>query len=81
MWYTYKNVTQPWEKWNYATCSNINGTRDYHGKWSQTKKGKHYIVLLIYGIYKIIQINLFTNLKQTHRHKDKIMVTQWERGG
>ena len=37
---------------------------------SQTKKEKYCITSLIYRVQKgIIQMNLFTKQKQTHRHK------------
>ena len=34
---------------------------------SQAEKDKYYMISLICGIQKIIQINLFTKQKQTHR--------------
>ena len=40
MWFTHTytqwNITQLW-KWNHAICSNIDGSRDYHTKWSKSK--------------------------------------------
>ena len=44
---------------------------------SQTKKDKyHIIILLICGIQKMMQMNLFTKQKQTHRIENKLMVTK-----
>ena len=36
---------------------------------SQTEKDKYYVISLIYGIFKIIQMNLYTKPKYTHRHR------------
>ena len=42
MWYIYTmdyySATQ--KKWNDAICSNVDGPRNYHTKWSQTKKDR-----------------------------------------
>ena len=38
---------------------------------SQTEKDKYYMVSFICVIYKIIQMNLYTEQKQTHRHRKK----------
>ena len=37
------------KEWNNAICSNMDGPRDYHTKWSKTEKDK-YIIPLICGI-------------------------------
>ena len=34
---------------------------------------------LLRGILKMIQMNIFTKQKQTHRHRNKLMVTKGER--
>ena len=39
------------------------------GEVCQTEKDKYPMVPLICGIYKIIQMNLYTIQKQTHRHR------------
>ena len=36
---------------------------------SQTKQDKYYMIRLIHGILKKIQMNLFTKQKQIHRHR------------
>ena len=36
---------------------------------SQTEKDKYYMISLICRILKIIQMNLYTKQKQTHRHR------------
>ena len=42
MWYIYIqwNITQPWRKGNNGICSNMDGPRDYHTKWSKSDKGR-----------------------------------------
>ena len=39
---------------------------------SQTERDKYHTVLLICGVLKTIQMNLFTKHKQTHRHRKQI---------
>ena len=36
---------------------------------SQTEKGKYYMISLIYRIWKIIKMNVYTKQKQIHRHE------------
>ena len=43
--------------------------RDYHTEWSQKDKDKYCMISLIYECKKMIQMNLFTKQKQTHRHR------------
>ena len=40
------------------------------------EKDKNYMILIIWGIYKIIQINIYTKQTQTHRQENKVMVTK-----
>ena len=47
---------------NNANCSNMDGPRDYHTKWSVGQKQISY-VSLVHVILKIIQINLLTKQK------------------
>ena len=37
---------------NNAICSNMDGPRNYHTKWSSSVKGKHYMISLMCGILK-----------------------------
>ena len=34
------------KEWNNAICSNMDGPRDYHTKWSKSKKDKYHILLI-----------------------------------
>ena len=36
--------------WNNAICSNMDGPRDYHTKWSKPDKDKYQMISLICGI-------------------------------
>ena len=64
---------------NNATCSNMNGLRDDHTKWSKSEKDKYQMISLICGfLKKMIQMNLFSKLKQNF--KNKFMVTKGEVG-
>ena len=76
--HVYKGILFSHKKeWNNATCSNIDGPRHYHTKWSKTDKDKHRMVLCICWFFKNkkkgereIQKNLHT--KQTKRHGKQI---------
>ena len=53
------------KEWNNVICSNMDGPRDDHTKWSQIEKDKCHMMSLICGIWKKkkIQMNLFTEQK------------------
>ena len=54
MGHGYKGILFSHKKeWNNATCSNIDGPRHYHTKWSKTEKDKHHMVLCICWFLKI----------------------------
>ena len=69
------------KEWNNAICSNMDGPRDYHTKWSKSDRERQilYDITYIWNL-KIVQMDLFTKLKQTHRHSKQIMVTKGEGG-
>ena len=63
------------KEWNNAVCSNMDGSGDYHTWWS--KPDKYQMKLLICRIWKkMIQMNLFTKQKKTHRHRKQIYCYQ-----
>ena len=46
----------PKKEWNNATCSNMNGTRDDHYKWSKSERGRQIPYdIFICGISNITQ--------------------------
>ena len=54
-------------EWNNAICSNMDGSRDYHPKWSEVREIP-YDITYVYNLkIKMIQMNLFTKQKQTQR--------------
>ena len=48
--YTMEYYSAIKKEWDNAICSNIDGLRDYHTKWSQTEKDKYLMISLICGI-------------------------------
>ena len=68
MWYKYPmEFYLATKKYAYCICSNMDEPRDCHTKWNKAEKDKYHMVLLAYGILKMIQINLFKKQKETHR--------------
>ena len=68
------------KEWNNAICSNMDGPRDYHTKWSQKEKDKYHMISLICGISNMTQMNLSKKQKQTLRHREQIVVAKGDRG-
>ena len=63
----YNGISLSHEKeWNNAIWSNMDGSRDYHTKWSKSKTNITWYHLYVES-KKMIQKNLFTKQKQTHR--------------
>ena len=57
------------KRWNNAMCSNMDGPRDNHTKWSKSD-GERQIsndIASMWNLKKLIQINLYTKWKQMHR--------------
>ena len=52
-----------------ASYSIMAGPRDYHTKWSKSKKDKYHMKLLIWGIWNMAQMNL--SVTETHRHREQ----------
>ena len=51
--YTYINngiLLSHKKEWNNAICSNMDGPRDYHTKWSKPDQDKYHMISLIHGI-------------------------------
>ena len=55
-------------KWNNPTCSTMDGPRDYHTKWSKSDKERQRYHLHVES-KKVIQRDLCTMQKVTHRHR------------
>ena len=80
--YIYNRILLSHKKeWNNAICSNMDGSRDYHIKWSKSEKDKDNMILFICGILK--NDKKWTFLPNRNRPtdiKNKLMVTKGERG-
>ena len=57
--------------WNNAICSNMDRPRDYHAKWSKSKR-TNITWYHTCGIENMTQMNL--SMKQTHRHWEQTCV-------
>ena len=60
------------KEWNNAICSNMDGPRDYHIKWSKSDRERQisYDITHMWNLtFKKIQMNLFTKQKQTYRYR------------
>ena len=53
------------KEWNDAICSNMDGPRDYHTKWSKSDRERQisYGITYMWNLKKMIQMNLFTKQK------------------
>ena len=69
------------KEWNNAICSNIDGSRGYHTTLSKSEKHIYRMLSPICGIQNIIQMNLFTKWNRLTTIENKIMVSQWGKGG
>ena len=38
------------KEWNNAICSNVDGSRDYHTKWSKSERGTPYDVTYMWNL-------------------------------
>ena len=66
-------------EWDHAICSNMDGHRYYHTKWSKSEreiKISHDITYI-----KMIQMNLFTKQKQPHRLQKQTWLLKGKGGG
>ena len=64
---------------NYAICSNMDGPRDYHIKWSQSDKDKYHMISLICGILKKwYKLTYLQNRNRLTGFETKLMVTKGE---
>ena len=84
MWYIYTMIyySALKKEQNNAICSNTNGPRDYHAKWSKSNRERQisYDITYMWNLKKKIQINLFTKQRETHKLENKLIVTKGERG-
>ena len=65
--YTIENYSAIKKEWNDTICSNMSGPRDYHIKWIVRQRMTNIWYHLYAESKKMIQMNLFSKEKQTHR--------------
>ena len=60
------------KQWNNAICGNMDELGDYHTKWSKSDRERQisYDIAYMWNLKKMIQMNLFTKQKQTHRLRE-----------
>ena len=85
MWYTHTHTNRILlshrKEWNNAIYSNMDGPRDYHTKWSKSEKERQISSITYMWNLNITHMNLFTEQKQTHRHKRQTYGYQRENAG
>ena len=59
----------------------MDGPRNDHSKLSKSEKDKYHMISLICRLLKMIQINLFTKQKQTHRLQKQTWLPKGESAG
>ena len=70
MWHTMEYYSTIKKEWNNAICSNMDGPRDYHTKWSKSDRERH-MISLIDGTWKQKHSGTyFTKQKWIHRHRE-----------
>ena len=69
-------------EWNYVICSNMNGPRDYHSKWTKSERE----IQIPYDNHLYVESKIWhkwTYLQNRNRPTDgekKLMVTKGEKG-
>ena len=79
MVYMHNGILLGHKKWN-AICSNMDGPRDYHTKWSKSEREKYHMISLTCGIFKNDTNELIWKTETDSDIENKLMVTKWQRG-
>ena len=71
------------KEWNIAICINMDGPGDCHTEWSKSDRERQvsYDIAYMWNLKKMIQMNIFTKQKQTHRLREWTYGYQWGRMG
>ena len=69
-------------KWNIAICSNMDGPRDYHTKWSKPDRERQisYDMTYIWNLKKGYKGTYSQNRNRLTDIENKLMVTKGEKG-
>ena len=71
------------KEWNNAICSNMNGPRDYHTKWSKSDRERQilYDITYMWNLKKWYKWTYLQNRNRLTDLENKFMVTKGERWG
>ena len=71
------------EEWNNAICSNMDGPRDYHTKWSKSDRERQmsYDITYMWNLKKWYQWTYLQSRNRVTDVENKLTVTKGERGG
>ena len=86
MWYIYtmEYYSAIKKRWNNAICSNMDGPRDYHTKWSKSDRERQisYNITYMCKLKKWYKWNYLQNRNRLTDIENKLMVTKGDsRGG
>ena len=70
------------KEWNNTICSNVDGPRDYHTKWSKSGRERQiYDLIYMCNLKNSTNKLIYKTEKQSHRHKKQTYGYQRERWG
>ena len=71
------------KEWNNAICSNMDGPRDYHTKWSKSDRERQisYDITYMWNLKKWYKWTYLQNRNRLTDIENKLMVTKGEGGG
>ena len=83
MWYrcTMENYSAIKKEWNNAICSNMDGPRDYHTKWSKSERERQIPYDITYRWNLKSDTNYLQNRNRLTDIENKLMVTKGEGEG
>ena len=85
MWYTHTHIymygilLSHKKEWNNAICSNMDGPRDYHTKWSKSDRERQilYVISYMKNLKNWSKRFYITKQKQSHRQREQRSGYQW----
>ena len=80
---TFKIVTTYKKEWNNAICSNMDGLRDYHIKWSKSgREGQiPYDITYMWNLKKWYTWNFYKTEADFQTSKTNLWLTKWKGAG
>ena len=84
MWYIYtmKYYSVIKKEWNNAICSNLDGPRDYHTKWSKSDRERQisYDIIYMWTLKKWCKSTYLQSRNRLIDIENEFMITKGERG-